>query len=220
MALHIILLGPPASGKGTQGRRLAEAQGLDYLSTGALLREVLRSGGPIAEQVAPVLAVGGYVSDELMCDILEDWLGRHPGGWVLDGFPRTLGQDDFLNRWLAGRSQAIDGAIALDVPKEELVSRIEGRVECPACGWSGQVGQLGDGFLCPSCGVKAARRDDDSLENFLRRHEEYVQHTVPVIERYRGLGMLAPVDATRPIDEVAGCVEAAVNELKDDGETE
>ncbi|MBK1825603.1 adenylate kinase family protein [Haloferula rosea] len=218
MALHLILLGPPASGKGTQGRRLAEREELAYLSTGALLREVLRNGGPVADEVRPTLAVGGYVSDSLMCDILEDWLARHEDGWVLDGFPRTVAQDDFLKHWLAAKGQAVDGALALEVPKAELVQRIEERVECPSCGWSGQTNQLKEGFQCPSCGEKAARRDDDSLENFMHRFEEYKEHTVPVIERYRALGMLAPVDASEPIDVVSKCVEQAVNQLKSDGQ--
>lgn len=217
MSLNLILLGPPASGKGTQGRRLAEAEGLAYLSTGALLREVLRQGGPIADEVRPVLAVGGYVSDALMCDILGDWLSRHPDGWVLDGFPRTLAQDQFLRDWLAGNGKSVDAAVALEVPKEELISRIEGRVECPACGWSGQVVQLVDEGQCPTCGERAERRADDSLENFLSRHDEYSQHTVPVIEKYRGESMLAAVDATRAIDEVAECIRKAVDQFKGDG---
>lgn len=219
MALNLVLLGPPASGKGTQGRRLAEREGLAYLSTGALLREVLRMGGPIAEEVKPVLAAGGYVSDSLMCDILGDWLTRHPEGWVLDGFPRTIVQDDFLNRWMEEHGGAVEGAVALKVPKDELIERIQERVECPACGWSGQTSQLGEGFRCPSCGEKAARRDDDSLENFLHRYEEFAEHTLPVVERYRLAGRLLEVDATRPIDEVASQVAEAMNQFKQDGQT-
>lgn len=219
MPLHLILLGPPASGKGTQGRRVADREGLAYLSTGALLREVLRNGGRIADEVRPILATGGYVSDSLMCDILEDWLLRHQGGWVLDGFPRTLAQDDFLKHWLSAHGHGVDGALVLEVPKSELIQRIQERVECPVCRWSGQTNQLGDDFQCPSCGARAARREDDSLENFLHRYEEYTEHTVPVIERYRGSGSLAPVNATQPIDVVSGCVEEVVNQLKTDGQT-
>jgi len=218
MPLHLILLGPPASGKGTQGRKLAERENLAYLSTGALLREVLQNGGPIADEVRPILAVGGYVSDALMCEILTDWLTRHQEGWVLDGFPRTVAQDEFLTDWLAACDQSVDGAVALDVPKSELIQRIEERVECPACRWSGQTSQLNDELQCPSCGAKAAPREDDSLENFLQRHDEYTQHTVPVIDRYRVSGMLASVDATKPIDVVSDCVEAALNQLKADGQ--
>lgn len=218
MPLHLILLGPPASGKGTQGRRLAEREDLAYLSTGALLREVLKVGGPIADEVRPILAVGGYVSDSLMCDILEGWLSEHQSGWVLDGFPRTVAQDDFLKSWLSSKGAAVDAAIALDVPKSELIQRIEQRVECPACRWSGQTNQLGNGVDCPSCGGKAARRDDDSLENFMHRYDEYALHTVPVIERYRESGMLASVNATHPIDVVSDCVKTAVNQLKANGQ--
>ena len=109
MGPHLILLGPPASGKGTQGRRLAGALGLPYLSTGALLREAVENGTPAGREAEPVLERGGYVSDRLMNSIIEPWLETHRNGWVLDGFPRTIAQDDFLRHWLAGHQQSIDG---------------------------------------------------------------------------------------------------------------
>ena len=90
--LRIVLLGPPASGKGTQGRRLAATLGLGYLSTGALLREQVENKTPLGNLAEPILARGEYLPDDLMCRILGDWLERQSGGWVLDGFPRSLPQ--------------------------------------------------------------------------------------------------------------------------------
>ena len=87
--LRVVLLGPPASGKGTQGRRLAASLGLGYLSTGALLREHVENGTELGKQAEPILARGEYLPDDLMCPILADWLARQNGGWVLDGFPRS-----------------------------------------------------------------------------------------------------------------------------------
>ncbi|MGE9271308.1 MAG: adenylate kinase family protein [Verrucomicrobiales bacterium] len=218
MALQFILMGPPASGKGTQGRQLAEREGLAYLSTGAVLRQVLSEGGEIADKVRPILSAGGYISDDLMCAIVKPWLEAQSGGWVLDGFPRTVTQDQFLLDWLAQRGETVDAAVALRVPKEELIRRIEERVECPSCQWTGQSSDLEDDGGCLECGAKTARREDDSLENFLNRHDEYVRRTVPVIERHRDFGSLIEVDAILPIEAVAESIRKAVNQRKEDGQ--
>ena len=218
MALNLILLGPPASGKGTQGRMLARREGLAYLSTGALLREVMAGGGPLSDQIRPILAVGGYIPDEVMCGILREWIELNPSGWVLDGFPRTLVQDDFLTSVLAGNGRRIDGAIALRVPKAELIRRIEKRVECSSCRWSGQLSDLAENASCPECGKGVGRRADDSLDNFLNRHGEYERLTVPVIERYQERGGLIPVDATQSVETVCELIMTSVEKLRKDGE--
>jgi adenylate kinase len=201
--LRVILLGPPASGKGTQGRRLAAGLGLDYLSTGALLREQVEQGTDLGKQAEPILARGGYLPDELMCPILADWLARRSGGWVLDGFPRSLPQAQFLDAWLAERSLQLDAAIALEVPFQELLIRIRDRVECPECRWTGQSRQLSSGKNCPACGHPAGPRPDDDEENFRSRYDEFSSLTRPVIDHYQRLGLLCPCDATAPQDEVA-----------------
>jgi adenylate kinase len=200
---RVVLLGPPASGKGTQGRRLAAGLGLGYLSTGALLREHVGDGTELGNLAKPILARGEYLPDELMCPILADWLGRQTGGWVLDGFPRSVPQAVFLDGWLAERGLRVDAAISLEVPFEELLGRIRSRVECPECRWSGQRPQLAAGGKCPKCGSPAGARADDTEENFTRRHAEFVGFTQPVIERYRQLGLLSACDATASQDEVA-----------------
>ena len=203
MARRIVLLGPPASGKGTQGRRLASALGLGYLSTGALLREAMEQGTALGKQAEPILARGGYLPDDLMCPILGEWLDRQSGGWVLDGFPRSLPQAIFLDEKLAQDGLALDRAISLEVPIAELLGRVINRVECPECRWTGQKGQLVDGAKCPSCGHPAGPRADDDEENFRCRHAEFVHHVVPVISRYRQAGLLTTCDATASQDEVA-----------------
>jgi adenylate kinase len=196
--LRILLLGPPASGKGTQGRRLADGLGLGYLSTGALLREEVEAGTPLGGLAEPILARGEYLPDELMCRILADWLTRQSGGWVLDGFPRSQPQADFLDQWLAARNLKIDAAVSLDVPYDELVSRIRNRVECPECRWSGQKGQAkGDG-QCPVCLTPVVPRTDDTEENFSKRHHEFERLTQPVIRHYQSAGSLLACDATAP----------------------
>lgn len=201
--LRVVLLGPPASGKGTHGRRLADSLGLGYLSTGALLREHVENATELGKQAEPILARGEYLPDGLMCPILADWLDHQNGGWVLDGFPRSVPQAVFLDDWLAGRGLRMDSAISLEVPFEDLLARIQSRVECPECRWSGQRPQLKRGDKCPECDAPADRRADDSERNFLSRHAEFVSLTQPVIERYRHLGVLSACDATPPQGEVA-----------------
>lgn len=201
--LRVVLLGPPASGKGTQGRRLAASLGLGYLSTGALLREEMESGTDLGKQAQPILARGEYLPDDLMCPILADWLSRQTGGWVLDGFPRSLPQAVFLDQWLAQRDLKVDAAVSLEVPFEVLLARIADRVECPDCRWTGQRDQLLAADKCPSCGGAAGPRADDNEDNFRNRHAEFVSLTQPVIDHYRHLDLLCPCDATAPQDEVA-----------------
>ncbi len=202
-AHHIVLLGPPASGKGTQGRRLAAALGLGYLSTGAVLREQIGQGTSLGKQAGPILARGEYLPDELICPIVAQWLARQAAGWVLDGFPRSLPQAVFLEDWLADHGLKLDAAVSLEVPLEGLLARIQGRVECPECRWSGQQPQLLNGRHCPECGDSAGRRADDSERNFRGRHAEFTRLTRPVIEFYRQRGLLSPCEATAPQDEVA-----------------
>ncbi len=201
---HIVLLGPPASGKGTQGRRLAENLGLGYLSTGALLREQIEGGTPLGKLAEPILDQGQYLPDDLMCRILTDWLERQSGGWVLDGFPRSLPQALFLDAWLSDRNLRIDAAVTLDVPFDELIARIRNRVECPDCRWSGQSVQAADDRECPVCSTSVQPRADDTEENFIKRHQEFVRLTRPVIDHYRDLRCLVSCDATAPQQEVAG----------------
>ncbi|NQX00086.1 nucleoside monophosphate kinase [bacterium] len=200
---RVVLLGPPASGKGTQGRRLAGSLGLGYLSTGALLREHVEAGTALGKQAEPILARGEYLPDDLMCPILADWLASQDGGWVLDGFPRSQPQAVFLDGWLAAKGLKIDAAVSLEVPVEELLARIRNRVECPECRWSGQRQALAAGDQCPTCGSPARPRADDSEQNFRSRHAEFESLTQPVIAHYRHLRVLSPCDATAPQDEVA-----------------
>lgn len=214
---RVVLLGPPASGKGTQGRSLAESLGLDYLSTGALLRHHVANKTDLGLAAAPILARGAYLPDDLMEPILADWLDGRDDGWVLDGFPRSLPQARWLDDWLAARAAPLDAVISLDVPYPVLLERILDRVECPSCRWSGNTGHLEQAGACPKCGKPAGRRADDTEENLARRHREYDTITGPVVEWYRHEHSFISVDATAPPDEVAERLLARVAAIRAGG---
>lgn len=201
MSQRFILIGPPACGKGTQGRRLAMALGLDYLSTGAMLREHMAQGTGIGRLAKPILDRGAYLPDDLMCEIIRVWLANAGEGWVLDGFPRSVPQAEFLQEELASLGRPLTAAIALQAPLALLKTRIGHRVECPACRWSGGLRELVD-RACPECGSEVAARDDDDPENFISRHQAYLASALPLVEHYRQQGLLCSCDATRSRDEV------------------
>ncbi len=200
---RIALLGPPASGKGTHGRRLAEALGLDYLSTGALLRGHVDAGDETGRIASPILARGGYLPDELMCRIAGGWIGPRDGGWVLDGFPRSLPQARFLDATLEAAGRGLTSAITLEVPFDELLGRIRNRVECDGCRWSGQKAQAVSGNACPECGNPVEPRADDHEANFRSRHAEFERLTLPVLAHYEAAGLLFRCNAGAPKDDVA-----------------
>ena len=206
---RFVMIGPPASGKGTQSRSLAKELGLAYLSTGALLREHMENRTAIGEMARPILDRGGYLPDSCMCEMVGEWLAGQQGGWILDGFPRSKPQARFLDQWLSEHGQQLDAAILLKAPLEVLQERIQGRVECPDCRWSGGVPEL-KGGMCPQCGGETEAREDDTLDNFLSRHKAYVDSALPLAETYRQRGVLLTCDATQPRDEVTTQVFAAL----------
>ena len=180
----IVLLGPPASGKGTQGRLLAEAQGCSYLSTGRRLRVEVADDTSRGRLVKKFLEEGQYVPDHLVVDLVNEWIGQATKGWVLDGFPRTLSQAEELDRILAPEASSLK-AILLDVDFSELESRVVGRRECKGCSWTGNVTEASetDG-KCPDCGGLLHRRFDDIPENFRKRLKEFEDLTLPVASYY------------------------------------
>src|SRR3989442_2762195 len=134
--VRLVLMGAPGVGKGTQAAEITRRVGLPHISTGDLLRAAIRDGSPLGRKVAPIVERGDLVPDALIGEVMEERLAREDaeGGFLLDGFPRTVAQADLLDRILARRGQALDRVISIEVPEPEIIERLVGRRLCGGCG--------------------------------------------------------------------------------------
>ena len=215
VAAVYILLGPPGAGKGTQARMLEEAYGLVQLSTGDLLRAAVKAGTPAGQAAKAVMDAGGLVSDDIVLAILKDRLAQPDvaKGVILDGFPRTAGQAEALDRLLAETGQKIDAAVSLEVDDAAMVGRISGRHTCAACGegYHDEFKRPAVAGVCDKCGGTAfTRRADDKAETVGARLAAYHAQTAPLIAYYEGKGVLARVDAMGEIPAIATALGAIV----------
>jgi adenylate kinase len=205
--MNIILLGPPGAGKGTQARRLVEERGMVQLSTGDMLREARTSGTEMGKKVAAIMDAGELVTDEIVIGLIDEKLhGANGGGFIFDGFPRTLGQADALDALLARNGQSLDHVIAMEVNDDALVSRITARSTCASCGevYNDITKPIPADGRCSVCGgTEFKRRADDNEESLRTRLMEYYKKTSPLIGYYHAKGQLRWVPGLGEIDEVA-----------------
>lgn len=192
-AMNIILLGPPGAGKGTQAGRLVEERGMVQLSTGDMLRAARTSGTEMGQKVAAIMDAGQLVTDEIVIGLIAEQLEKgSEGGFIFDGFPRTLPQADALAALLAEKGQDLDAVIQLEVDDETLVKRIVNRAKEAAA--AGQP-------------VRA----DDNEESVKIRLMEYYKKTAPLIGYYYAGGKLTSVDGLADIDSVRGAIAAVLD---------
>ncbi|MBM2577111.1 adenylate kinase [Jannaschia sp. Os4] len=195
--MNIILLGPPGAGKGTQAGRLVETRGMVQLSTGDMLRAARTSGTEMGNRVAAVMDAGQLVTDEIVIGLIEEQLDTRTGhgGFIFDGFPRTLAQADALGELLARKGQALDAVIELEVVDDVLVDRIVGRAaEAAAAG--------------------QPVRADDNAESLKVRLLEYYKKTSPLIGYYHAKGALTKVDGLGPMDAVEDEIAAVLDGVR------
>ena len=215
----ILLLGAPGVGKGTQAKELVKLWGIPQISTGDLLRANVAKGNPLGKVAKEVMGRGELVPDSLVDNMVEARL-KEPDtakGYILDGFPRTLGQANWLDGRLASDGHSLPViAVSIQVDYNQLLRRITGRRNCPVCGTIYNVYMnppKRDGF-CDLEGAALVQRADDTEKVFKERMRAYVGLTAPVIEHYRNLGRFAEVDGDRPISIIAAGIVTAVERLR------
>lgn len=213
--MNIILLGPPGAGKGTQARKLVDERGMIQLSTGDMLRAARTSGTEMGKRVAEVMDRGDLVTDEIVIGLIEEKLqGEQGGGFIFDGFPRTLAQADALGQLLEKVGQKLDAVIEMRVDDAALVDRITGRFTCGNCGegYHDTAKPTKEPGKCDVCGsTDLKRRADDNEESLKQRLMEYYKKTSPLIGYYYAKGNLDVVDGLAEIDAVAGAIKEVLD---------
>lgn len=215
---NIILLGPPGAGKGTQAKRLVDERQMVQLSTGDMLREARNSGTEMGKRVAAVMDAGHLVTDEIVIGLIEERLttGQSGGGYIFDGFPRTLKQADALGALLARLGKTLDAVIEIRVDDEVLKDRIVGRFTCGACGEvyhdTNRPPKIAG--TCDVCGgTNMKRRADDTEEALRTRMLAYYRDTSPLIGYYYALRQLSTVDGLAEMDAVAAAVQKVLDKV-------
>lgn len=208
--MNLILFGPPGSGKGTQAERLREKRGLHHISTGDLLREAVANGTELGKKVKDILASGRLVSDDIILALMRDVIAAvGKEGWLLDGFPRTVGQADGLDAQLAQLGQKIDAIVVLNVGREAVIERLSGRRTCTSCRtvFHVKVNRPKVDGVCDKCGGTLVQREDDKPATIARRLDVYEAQTQPILAHYRGKVAIHEVDGELPVDEVTRFIE-------------
>lgn len=213
--MNIILLGPPGAGKGTQARKLVDERGMIQLSTGDMLREARSSGTEMGKKVAAIMDAGELVTDKIVIGLIEEKLqGDHGGGFIFDGFPRTLAQADALGDLLDAHNTSLHSVIAMEVNDDALVQRITARSTCGNCGevYNDITKPQPEDGKCSNCGAADfKRRADDNEESLRTRLMEYYKKTSPLLGYYHAKGNLKWVPGLGEIDEVAAGISSALD---------
>lgn len=213
--MNLILLGPPGAGKGTQARMLAESGGLVQLSTGDMLRAAVAAGTDIGAQAKETMERGELVSDNIVIGIISERIEEPDcaGGFLLDGFPRTVAQAEALDEILTRKNKTLDAVIEIRADDEKMVERITGRFTCAECGegYHDTFRRPVTDGICDKCGgSEFSRRKDDNQETVRSRLRAYHAQTEPLVGYYGGNGRLKSVDGMLDIKSVNRQIEEAL----------
>lgn len=207
----LIFLGPPGSGKGTQAKKLAEKMRLCHIALGDILRETIRDSSEVGKRAKAFVEAGKLVPDEVTIEITKHRLSKDDCrlGFILDGFPRSLGQAEALTGYLNGRDYRV---LYFKVPLELVIERNAGRLSCPECGavYHEKFNPPKKAEMCDRCGGKLYRRADDNEEVIRMRFKVYEESTAPVVDYYEKKGNMITINAAGSIDEVFDLLQKAL----------
>lgn len=208
--MKIIMLGAPGAGKGTQAKKIAGKYLIPHISTGDIFRANIKEGTELGKKAKTYMDQGLLVPDELVVELVVDRIKQKDceKGFVLDGFPRTIPQAEALDAALKNIGEAMDYAIDVDVPDENIINRMSGRRACLECGATYHIVTIPTKVegICDVCGSKIVLRDDDKPETVQKRLEVYHAQTQPLIDYYKEQNILKTVDGTQPMEEVFGAI--------------
>ena len=219
--IHVILMGPQGSGKGTQSERVRTQLNLGSIATGELFRAAIKGGTELGKEVQAIYDRGELVPDDLTVALVQERIdqlaqersrGARVDGALYDGFPRTIAQADALSGVLAARDEQLTAVIAIDVPRQTLMERLAGRRVCSACGrvYNIHSGPPAVDGVCDVCGARVSQRADDTPEAVAKRLDLYDIETAPLVDRYQEQGLVTRIDGDRPIDEVTESIISAI----------
>jgi adenylate kinase len=216
--LNLILLGPPGSGKGTQGERLQADFRLPYYATGDILRAAVRDGTELGRQAKQYMDRGDLVPDDVIIGLIMDRIKTPEAadGFILDGFPRTSAQAEALDAEMDRLGRRLTAAILIKVPDEEVVRRLSGRRTCTKQGhiFHVEFDPPKKEDVCDVCGGKLEMREDDKPEVVRHRVEQYHEKTEPLVAYYEDKGILRRIDGQNSPDEVGDRIRAMLATLK------
>ncbi len=216
--MDVILFGPPGAGKGTQAEAGCALLGVVQIATGDIFRRHLRDGTPLGEKARGYMSRGALVPDELVVELVASRLAEPDAadGALFDGFPRTVGQADLLNRWLQRNDRRIDGVVELAVDDHVIVARLSGRRTCMACGatYHADNNPPAVAGTCDRCGSEVVQREDDASEKVQARLATYHRQTKPVLAWLRERVSVVTVNADQPIEAVRSAVTDALRSLQ------
>ena len=216
--LNLVLLGPPGAGKGTQAERHVADFGLPYYSTGNILRDAVQNETELGRKAKEYMDNGELVPDELICGVIEERLdsGEADDGFLLDGFPRTIGQAKMLESALDSRGRLLTAVLLIEVGDDEVIRRLSGRRQCVKNGhvYHVEFDPPKNEGICDQDGSRLVQRDDDKPETIRKRLSVYHEQTAPLIDWYEERGLLRRFDGTRSPDEVHARIRATLATLR------
>ena len=214
MSLRVIFLGPPGAGKGTQADALAREWKVPHVATGDMLREAAARGTRLGVEAKRYMDTGALVPDDVVIGLVDERLGEGDAksGAVLDGFPRTVAQAEALDRLLAARGAQIDRVVYFDVPRAELLRRLTGRRVCRKCGATYHMVSAPPrtAGACDRCGGELYQREDDAETAVAKRLDVYATQTAPLLDYYRGRGILSDVRGEGAVADISAAIRKAI----------